>query len=85
MTRFLKRYEFEILIQNSTKSEIIRKKLLAWFPDNKYVDVEGLCKIADLDEIKENDYSPTLWLYVGNSIQIDEDFDYKARMTEINS
>lgn len=61
------------------------KKLLEWFPENKYVDVEGLCKIVDLEEIEENDYSLTPGRYVGYSIQIDEDFDYKARMTEIHS
>jgi type I restriction enzyme M protein len=61
------------------------KKLLEWFPDNKYVDVEGVCKIVDLEEIEENDYSLTPGRYVGYSIQIDEDFDYKARMKEIHS
>ncbi len=61
------------------------KELLKWFPENKYVDVEGLCKIVDLDEIEENDYSLTPGRYVGYSIQIDEDFDYKARMKEIHS
>lgn len=61
------------------------KKILEWFPEGKYVDVEGLCKIVDLAEIKENDYSLTPGRYVGYSIQIDEDFDYKARMKEIHS
>jgi len=61
------------------------EKLLEWFPDNKYVDVEGLCKIVGLEEIEENDYSLTPGRYVGYSIQIDEDFDYKTRMTEIHS
>jgi type I restriction enzyme M protein len=61
------------------------KKLLEWFPENKYVDVEGLCKIVDLEEVKENDYSLTPGRYVGYSIQIDEDFDYKARMAAIHS
>lgn len=61
------------------------KKLLEWFPENQYVDVEGLCKIVDLEEIEENDYSLTPGRYVGYSIQIDEDFDYKARMKEIHS
>ncbi len=60
-------------------------KLNVWFPDNKYVDVEGLCKIVDLEEIEENDYSLTPGRYVGYSIQIDEDFDYQARMAEIHS
>jgi len=61
------------------------KKLLEYFPENKYVDVEGLCKIVDLDEIEENDYSLTPGRYVGYSILIDEDFDYKTRMSEINA
>jgi type I restriction enzyme M protein len=61
------------------------KKLLEYFPENKYVDVEGLCKIVDLEEIVENDYSLTPGRYVGYSINIDEDFDYKKRISEINS
>ncbi len=61
------------------------KELLNWFPDNKYTDVEGLCKIVDLEEVQENDYSLTPGRYVGYSIQIDESFDYQARMKEIHS
>jgi len=55
------------------------------FPGGEYKDVEGLCKIVDLEEIEENDWSLTPGRYVGYSIQIDEDFDYKARMKEIHS
>ncbi len=61
------------------------QELLKWFPDNTYTDVEGLCKIVDLDEVKENDYSLTPGRYVGYSIQIDENFDYKGRMKEIHT
>ncbi len=61
------------------------QKLLEYFPENKYVDVEGLCKIVDLEEIEENDYSLTPGRYVGYSILIDENFDYKTRMSEINA
>jgi len=60
------------------------EKLLEWFPENKYADVEGLCKITDLEAVKENDYSLTPGRYVGYSIQIDMDFDYKDRMKEIH-
>ena len=60
-------------------------KLLEWFPENEYADVEGLCKIVELEEIEENDYSLTPGRYVGYSIQIDEDFDYKSRMKKIDS
>lgn len=60
----------------------------AWFnerfPDGKYNDVEALCKIVDLEEIKEQDYSLTPGRYVGVSVDIDMDFDYKSRMKEIH-
>ena len=61
------------------------KRLLVNFPDNHYVDVEGLCKIVEREEVEENDYSLTPGRYVGYSIDIDEDFDYQARMAEIHS
>lgn len=61
------------------------KKLLEYFPNNHYVDVEGLCKIVNRDEVEENDYSLTPGRYVGYSIDIDEDFDYQGRMAEIHS
>ena len=55
------------------------------FPDGTYADVEGLCKVVDLDDLKEQDYSLTPGRYVGVNIDIDMDFDYKGRMTEIRS
>lgn len=58
--------------------------LLQWFPEKQYSDVEGLYKMVELAEVKENDYSLTPGCYVGYSIQIDEDFDYKGRMKEIH-
>lgn len=55
------------------------------FPKGKYQDVEGLCKIVTLEEIQEQDYSLTPGRYVGVKIDIDMDFDYQGRMTEIHS
>ena len=55
------------------------------FPENKYQDVEGLCKVVDRAEVAENDYSLTPGRYVGYSIQIDQDFDYKRRLMEIKT
>jgi type I restriction enzyme M protein len=46
--------------------------------------VEGLCKVATKDDIIENNYSLNPGRYVGFSIQIDEDFDYQGRMSEIH-
>src|SRR5690606_22799284 len=55
------------------------------FPKGNYQDVEGLCKIATLEDIKEQDYSLTPGRYVEVSIDDDMDFDYKTRMTEIHT
>ena len=41
------------------------------FPEAKYEDVTGLCKLAGLDEIKEQDYSLNPGRYVG--VVIEED------------
>lgn len=41
------------------------------FPEAKYEDVTGLCKLADQDEIKEQDYSLNPGRYVG--VVIEED------------
>ena len=54
------------------------------FPDDNYQDIEGLCKVVDLEEVTENDYSLTPGRYVGYSIQIDENFDYQGRMAVIH-
>jgi type I restriction enzyme M protein len=61
------------------------KELLEWFPDNKYVDVFGICKIVDFEEIKEQDYSLSPGRYVGVLVNIDMNFDYKSRMKEIHN
>ena len=59
--------------------------LKGYFPDGNYHDVEGLCKVVGLEEVIEQDYSLTPGRYVGVSINIDMDFDYKGRMKEIHS
>ena len=56
-----------------------------YFPDGVYQDVEGLCKIVDLTEVAENDFSLTPGRYVGYRIEIYEDLDYQKRIPEINA
>ena len=55
------------------------------FPNGKYEDVEGLCKVTTKNEIIKNDYSLMPGKYVGFSVKIDEDFDYKGRISEIHN
>ena len=57
--------------------------LITRFPNAKYEDVLGLCKVVKREEIAQNDYSLTAGRYVGVAPQIDEDFDYEERMAEI--
>jgi type I restriction enzyme M protein len=63
------------------------------FPEAKYEDVTGLCKLADLAEIKEQDYSLNPGRYVGVVIEEDgkteEEFieamvSFEAQLSELN-
>lgn len=58
-----------------------------WFNDRfenrVYKDIEGLCKIVTIDEVKENEYSLTPGRYVGITFVEDDGVDYKTRLTEI--
>ena len=47
------------------------RRLQERFPQAKYEDVTGLCKLADLDEVKEQDHSLNPGRYVG--VVIEED------------
>ncbi|NDC41730.1 MAG: SAM-dependent DNA methyltransferase [Chitinophagia bacterium] len=61
----------------------------AWFngcfPNGNYQDVEGLCKVVTLDEVRENDYSLTPGRYVGVSVVESNEDDYAQKLIEINS
>jgi type I restriction enzyme M protein len=75
-------------IVKSYRGEFVDFGSNAWltktFPNTKYENIEGLCKIASIDEIKENNFSLTPGRYVGFSSQIDENFDYIGRINEIH-
>lgn len=59
--------------------------VLVNFPDEKYQDIEGFCKIVDKTEVEENDFSLSPGRYVGYRNTIDFNFDYKSRLKELNS
>lgn len=55
------------------------------FPTAEYEDVPGLCKVATRAEIARQDYSLNPGRYVGIAARPeDEDFDFQARLTELN-
>ena len=55
------------------------------FKNNSYEDLEGICKIVSNKEIYDNDLSLNPGRYVGFSIKVDENFDYKKRLNEIKN
>lgn len=60
--------------------------LVERFPDEKLRDVEGLVKLVDKEELKENDWSLTPGRYVGvASEEEDPDFDFGEAMRTIHS
>ena len=62
--------------QNSENSKGSDKMMLENFPDHKYKDVVGLCKVATLEEIKEQGYSLNPGRYVGVKIEEIDDGDF---------
>ncbi|ESQ73501.1 class I SAM-dependent DNA methyltransferase [Asticcacaulis sp. AC402] len=59
--------------------------LKATFANGHYEDIDGLCKIVDLGEIEENNFSLTPSQYVGFNVFIDNEFDYEARLIQIHT
>lgn len=63
---------------------------LAWhqanFPEGKFADVEGLCKIADKAEIEEQNYSLNSGRYVGVALEEDNltAAEFKTEMVELH-
>ncbi|OQB77092.1 MAG: putative type I restriction enzymeP M protein [Deltaproteobacteria bacterium ADurb.Bin135] len=54
------------------------------FPDNKYQDVPGLCKVATIDDIRGQGYSLNPGRYVGVTEKAGDDFDFYERLEELN-
>jgi len=57
--------------------------LTSRFPESKYQDVPGLCRVVTQAEIAANDYSLTAGRYVGVATQADDGFSFEERMAEI--
>ena len=54
------------------------------FPEGKYADVAGLCKVATLAEIEAQGWSLNPGRYVGVIAREEDDFDFKERLEELN-
>ena len=54
------------------------------FPDGKYTDVAGLCKVATISEIQTQGWSLNPGRYVGVAAPVEDDFDFKERLKTQN-
>ncbi len=54
------------------------------FPDGKYKDIPGLCRVASIKEIAEQEYSLNPGRYVGVAETDEEDFDFEERLEGLN-
>ena len=54
------------------------------FPKGKYRDIDGLCKVASLKDIKGHGYSLNPGRYVGVAEKAEEDGDFYERLEELN-
>ncbi|MGE6260703.1 N-6 DNA methylase [Heyndrickxia sporothermodurans] len=59
------------------------KWLQGKFENAAFSDVEGICKMVDINEIEKNDWSLMPGRYVGVSQISDEDVDFESRLKEI--
>jgi type I restriction enzyme M protein len=59
-------------------------QLAEHFPEGRYADVAGLCKVATLAEIEDQGWSLNPGRYVGVAARAEDDFDFKERLEELN-
>jgi type I restriction enzyme M protein len=60
------------------------KMMAEKFPEKKYTDVPGLCKVATIKEIEVQGWSLNPGRYVGVAEGEADDFDFKERLQELN-
>lgn len=72
-------------VENNHQVGIIHElSLQEKFPESKYIDVAGLCKVATVNEIETQGWSLNPGRYVGVAEKEVEDFDFAERLEELN-
>jgi type I restriction enzyme M protein len=73
-------YRGEPVETASGSEDMLKEK----FPESKYVDILGLCKVATVEEIEAQGWSLNPGRYVGVAKKVEEDFDFMERLQELN-
>ena len=61
-----------------------KEQFLKQFPDLKYQDIAGLCKIASIEEIEKQSWSLNAGRYVGTADAAVEDYVFEEKLAELN-
>lgn len=62
-----------------------RELTLSSFPDGKYIDVAGLCKVATIEEIEEKGWSLNPGRYVGVAEVEEDEEEFQAKMQRLTA
>ncbi len=84
----LSKEETQVLQNLKRDVEIMETLIKEWgkdFPENKFVNIPGLCKIATLEEIKKQGYSLNPSRYVKIAEKQENDFDFYKRLDDLNN
>ena len=54
-----------------------------YFPSGKYIDVPGLCRIVELEDLEGQGWSLNPGRYVGVANQASEEIDYRATLSDL--
>jgi len=80
LANIVRLYRGEQIETTNGSSQMLREK----FPDGKYHDVPGLCRVASLSDIEAQGWSLNPGRYVGVAEREADDFDFKERLEELN-
>jgi type I restriction enzyme M protein len=67
-------------VETADGSEVLLKEN---FPDRRYVDVPGLCKVATRAEIAKQGWSLNPGRYAGSAVVVEDDEDFAIKMEEL--
>jgi type I restriction enzyme M protein len=80
LANIVRLYRGEELETSAGSEELLSEK----FPDGRYQDVAGLCKVATIAEIDEQGWSLNPGRYVGVAERASDDFEFFERLEELN-
>lgn len=80
LSNIVRLYRGEELENFHNSAEMIKEI----FPDGKYIDVSGLCKVSTIEEIKAQGWSLNPGRYVGVASGGEDTFDFQEQLEELN-